>query len=46
MFGIDHPVVLFDGVCNLCSSSVQFVIKHDPKNNSGLLLCKAILDSM
>ncbi|HNP23103.1 MAG TPA: thiol-disulfide oxidoreductase DCC family protein [Panacibacter sp.] len=31
MFGIDHPVVLFDGVCNLCSSSVQFVIKHDPK---------------
>lgn len=31
MFGIDHPVVLFDGVCNLCSNSVQFVIKHDPK---------------
>ncbi|QEC67021.1 DUF393 domain-containing protein [Panacibacter ginsenosidivorans] len=27
----DHPVILFDGVCNLCSSSVQFVIKHDPK---------------
>jgi predicted DCC family thiol-disulfide oxidoreductase YuxK len=24
-------VILFDGVCNLCSSSVQFVIKHDPK---------------
>jgi len=26
---IDHPVILFDGVCNLCNSSVQFVIKHD-----------------
>ena len=25
-----HPTVLFDGVCNLCSWSVQFIIKHDP----------------
>lgn len=25
-------MVLFDGVCNLCSSSVQFVLKHDKKN--------------
>jgi predicted DCC family thiol-disulfide oxidoreductase YuxK len=22
---------LFDGVCNLCSSSVQYVIRHDPE---------------
>lgn len=28
---IDHPVILFDGVCNLCSSSVQFIIRHDKK---------------
>lgn len=28
---ITHPVVLFDGVCNLCSASVQFIIKHDKK---------------
>jgi len=28
----NHPVILFDGVCNLCSSSVQFVIKHDPQH--------------
>lgn len=26
-----HPVILFDGVCNLCNTSVQFVIKHDTK---------------
>jgi predicted DCC family thiol-disulfide oxidoreductase YuxK len=26
---IQHPVILFDGVCNLCNNSVQFVIKHD-----------------
>lgn len=24
-------IVLFDGVCNLCSGSVQFIIKRDPK---------------
>lgn len=28
---ISHPIILFDGVCNLCNSSVQFVIKHDKK---------------
>jgi predicted DCC family thiol-disulfide oxidoreductase YuxK len=26
----DKAVVLFDGVCNLCNWSVQFIIKHDP----------------
>ncbi len=28
---ISNPVVLFDGVCNLCSSTVQFIVKHDKK---------------
>ena len=23
-------IILFDGVCNLCNSLVQFVIRHDP----------------
>lgn len=27
-----QPVIFFDGVCNLCNASVQFVIKHDKKN--------------
>jgi predicted DCC family thiol-disulfide oxidoreductase YuxK len=27
---LDHPVVLFDGVCNLCNRSVLFLIDHDP----------------
>ena len=26
-----HPVILFDGVCNLCNSSVQFIIDRDRK---------------
>ena len=25
-------LILFDGVCNLCNNSVQFVIKQDKKN--------------
>jgi predicted DCC family thiol-disulfide oxidoreductase YuxK len=24
------PVILFDGVCNLCNGLVAFVIRHDP----------------
>src|SRR5262245_5974024 len=26
----DHAIVLFDGVCHLCTSTVQFIIKRDP----------------
>lgn len=25
-------IILFDGVCNLCDKSVQFIIKHDVKD--------------
>ena len=25
-------IILFDGVCNLCNSAVQFVIQHDKKD--------------
>ena len=28
---IANPVIFFDGVCNLCNSSVQFVIKRDKR---------------
>lgn len=24
------PIILFDGICNLCYGVVQFIIKHDP----------------
>lgn len=27
----DSAIVLFDGVCNLCNASVQFIITHDPQ---------------
>jgi predicted DCC family thiol-disulfide oxidoreductase YuxK len=33
---IDLPkhkkLILFDGLCNLCNKSVQYIIKHDKKN--------------
>ena len=29
----EKKLILFDGVCNLCNSSVQYVIKHDKKNH-------------
>ena len=28
----DFSIILFDGVCNLCNSSVNFIIDHDKKN--------------
>ncbi|MBB4080257.1 putative DCC family thiol-disulfide oxidoreductase YuxK [Lewinella aquimaris] len=24
-----HPILFFDGVCNLCNGAVQFILKHD-----------------
>jgi len=28
----NKSIILFDGVCNLCNSAVNFIIKHDTKN--------------
>ena len=28
----DKKIILFDGVCNLCDTSVQYIIKHDKKD--------------
>ena len=28
----DKKIILFDGICNLCDSVVQWVIKHDKKD--------------
>ncbi|MDH5605393.1 MAG: thiol-disulfide oxidoreductase DCC family protein [Anaerolineae bacterium] len=29
----ENPVVLFDGVCNLCSRTVQFIVPRNPQAN-------------
>ena len=28
----DKKIILFDGVCNLCDATVQFIIKHDKRD--------------
>ena len=28
----DGPILLFDGVCNLCNGAVQFIVRRDPKS--------------
>ncbi len=28
----DHPIVLFDGVCNFCNGAVNFIMRQDNKN--------------
>ncbi|CAN1537067.1 COG3011 Predicted thiol-disulfide oxidoreductase [Flavobacteriaceae bacterium] len=30
---LHKKIILFDGVCNLCNSAVQFIIKHDKKDD-------------
>lgn len=27
----EHPVILFDGICNFCNGTVNFIIRHDKK---------------
>lgn len=29
----DHPIILFDGVCNFCNSAVNFTLKRNKKAN-------------
>ena len=29
---VDKKIILFEGVCNLCSSAVQFIIENDKKD--------------
>ena len=28
----EQPIILFDGICNLCNSAVNFIIKKDKKS--------------
>ena len=29
----NKSIIIFDGICNLCNSSVRFIIKNDPKEH-------------
>lgn len=30
---VDKPIILFDGVCNLCNGAVQFIIDHEKNDD-------------
>ena len=32
MPNLNHPIILFDGVCNFCNGSINFVITQDKKD--------------
>jgi len=31
MVDLPHPIILFDGVCNFCNTSINFIIRQDKK---------------
>ena len=31
MSNTDHPIILFDGVCNFCNGAINFIIRQDSK---------------
>ena len=31
LYSSSNPIILFDGVCNLCNGTVQFILKRDKK---------------
>lgn len=39
----NKKIVLFDGVCNLCDSSVQFIIKKDKKDVFRFVALQSVL---
>ena len=30
---MEHSILLFDGICNFCNGSVNFIIDHDPQKH-------------
>ena len=39
----DKKIILFDGVCNLCNSAVQYVIKHDKNDIFRFVALQSVL---
>ncbi len=40
---LNKKIILFDGVCNLCDSAVQFVIQHDTKDVFRFVALQSVL---
>jgi predicted DCC family thiol-disulfide oxidoreductase YuxK len=44
-FADDHPIIIFDGYCVMCSGSASFVMRHDPEAAFRLLAAQSPLGS-
>lgn len=42
-FPDDHPIIIFDGVCVLCSGSAKFVLRYDKQQRFRLLTAQSAL---
>lgn len=42
-FDDTRPIVVFDGVCMLCSSSIQFILRHDRASRFRFLVAQSAL---
>ena len=42
-FDDSHPIVVFDGVCVLCSGSMDFILRHDAKREFRFLIAQSAL---
>lgn len=42
-FDDSHPIVVFDGVCVLCSGSMHFIQKHDTRDAFRFVLAQSLL---
>ena len=42
-FPDEHPIVIFDGICVLCSGSAKFILRHDKLQRLRLLTAQSAL---
>ena len=42
-FPDEHPIVVFDGMCVLCSGSAKFILRHDKEQRFRLLTAQSAL---
>jgi predicted DCC family thiol-disulfide oxidoreductase YuxK len=42
-FPDEHPIVIFDGICVLCSGSAKFILRHDTQQRFRLLTAQSAL---
>jgi predicted DCC family thiol-disulfide oxidoreductase YuxK len=42
-FADDHPILIYDGICAMCSAWVQFVLRHDKAGRFRFLAAQSAL---